>query len=292
MFNYRHRRVLESIFYHHPTGNITLHSNFLVQDDFKQFTDAGYALRVANISFQELAAGTPLDGAVDDPKWQRWQAGRHWYTSFSNVYRLLVLWKLGGIYIDTDMLVTKPFRDLDRVVSYQDPARRMLNNAVLVFKAPGNPYVWRCLVEISTNYSTALWGANGPSLVSRVWRRWNATDERDAAVRVVDSESFFLFLHSQVHAHCFNDAAPDADRAAYARALAARAPFAVHLANKMSGKHVREIRDQAQMVRADLRPATFCHYLLTRFCLFCRDAPRRPISYPPVEANGTRFDLP
>ena len=292
MFNYRHHRVIESIFYHHPTANITLHSNFLMQEDFQQFTKAGYALRVANISFQSLAVGTPLEGAVDGRKWKTWEAGRHWYTSFSNVYRLLVLWKIGGIYMDTDMLVTKPFYDLDRAIGFQDPARRMVNNAMLIFKEPGNPYVWRCLVEISSNYSTTLWGANGPSLVSRVWRRWNVTEERDAAVQVIDSDNFFLFLHSKVRDHCFNDSATDEQRAWYAQALAARVPYAVHLANKMSGKLVNTIRDQARMIREDLQPGTFCHYLLTRFCVFCDDEPRRPPAYPPVVANGTRVVLP
>ena len=281
MFNYRHRRVLESIFFHHPNARVTLHSNFMIQDDFRQFTDANYSLRVLPLDFENLAVGTPLQGATRDPKWKAWEAGRHWYTSFSNLYRLLLLWKVGGIYMDTDMLVTKPFYDLDRAIGFQDPARRMANNAVLVFKEPGNPYVWRCLEEISSNYSTKLWGANGPSLLSRVWRRWNATEERDAAVRVLDSDSFFLFLHSKVRAHCFGSDMEEEERAWYAQALAARVPYAVHLANKMSG----------DLFRTDLQPGTFCHYLLTRFCVFCDDEPRRPPAYPPVVAGGARIEL-
>ena len=282
MYNYRHRRVIESIFYHHPNTTVLLHTNFMVQEDMARFTDAGFSIRVVPLQFEALAVGTPLEGVTNSSKWRSWEAGAHWYTSFSNIYRLLLLWKVGGVYLDTDMIVTRPLDDLDRAIGFQDPAGMFANNAVLVFKRPGNPFVWRSLVEMEANYSTELWGQNGPALVTRVWRQWGAGEERDAAVRVLGHERFFLFLHSDVRGHCFGHEMTGAQRRAYAEALAGRVPYAVHLANKLSGG----------LVGARLEEGTLCHYLLTRYCVFCDEAPRRPERYPAVEADGARVELP
>ena len=277
MFNYRHRRVLESIFHHHPAANVTLHSNFLIQEDFRQFTAAGYSLRVAPLDFAALAAGTPLEDAERQPRWREWEAGPHWYTSFSNLYRLLLLWRHGGVYIDTDVVLTRPLHGLDRAIGFQDPARRFANNAVLVFKRPGNPFVWRSLVEIAANYSTKIWGQNGPALLTRVWRWWGDDPAaRNAAVTVLDYDRFYLFPHSAARAHCFGGEMTPRQRAGYARALASHAPYGVHLSNKMTGN----------LSLAGLAEGTFCHYLLTRYCVFCEAEPRRPAAYPSVEAEG------
>ena len=286
MFNYRHRRAIESIFYHHPDANVTLHTNFLVQEDMQQFTDAGYSLKVEPLRFEQLAIGTPLQGVTNEPRWREWEVGPHWYTSFSNIYRLLLLWKEGGIYLDTDMIVTQPFDRFDRVIGFQDSDNKFANNAVLVFKKPGNLFIWSSLVEINTNYSTQLWGQNGPALLTRVWRRlYNSKDqdvEKERAVSVLNHRRFFLFLHSDVRQHCFGHNMTGEQRLYYAEALATGQTFAVHLANRLTGG----------LVGAELKGGTFCHYLLTRYCVFCDVAPERPAGYPVVDGNGRRVELP
>ena len=68
----------------------------------------------------------------------------------------------------------------------------------------------------------------------------------------------------------------------YADALATGQTFAVHLANRLTGG----------LVGAELQGGTFCHYLLTRFCIFCEDVPRRPEGYPAVDGHNVRIKLP
>ena len=111
-----------------------------------------------------------------------------------------------------------------------------------------------------------------------MWRWWGDSDAaaRDAAVRVLRYDRFYLFPHSAVRAHCFSGDASRQERARYARALAAGSPYTVHLANKMTGN----------LSETGLLEGTFCHYLLTRYCVFCGDEPRRPEAYPAVEAEG------
>ena len=281
MYNYRHRRVLESIFYHHPNAQVTIHTNFMIDSDFSNFIDAGYSLRTAPIEFENLAVGTPMEGATRDPKWKRWELGKHWYTCFSDLYRLLIMWKLGGVYMDTDMIITKPLNDVDKVVAFQDPAHYVINCAMIVFKEPGSVFIWKCMVEVMDHYNGEFWGANGPQLLTRIWREWGDVAERDAVIRALEHPNFYLFYHRNTKHHCFNNSMTGEERLAYAMALAARVPYAVHMSNKMTST-----------VKKELIPDTFCHYLFTRYCIFCELEPARPPSYPTIDVNGTRIDLP
>ena len=107
-------------------------------------------------------------------------------------------------------------------------------------------------------------------------------------MRALGHARFFLFLHSDVRAHCFGRNATAAHRRAYAEALAAREPYAVHLANRLSGGP-----GPAGGPGGDqLEEGTLCHYLLTRYCVLCDLAPRPPPRYPLVEAGGALVELP
>ena len=281
MYNYRHRRVLESIFYHHPNADVTIHTNFMNDSDFAPFIDAGYSIRTMPLRFEELAVGTPLEGATRSPKWKEWEQGKHWYTCFSDLYRLIVIWTLGGVYMDTDMVITRPFEGLDKAVGFQDKSRAFLNCAMIVFKKPGSPFIWKCMEEVAAHYDGEVWGANGPMLLTRVWRGWKNRTERNAAIRVQGQTKFYLFYHRDAKHHCFNNSMTGERRLAYAKALAARAPYAVHMSNKMTW-----------LVKKDLIPGTFCHYLFTRYCVFCDAYPAKPPSYPAIDEGEEHVELP
>ena len=281
LYNYRHRRVLESIFYHHNNANVTIHTNFMTTGDFECFTSAGRNIKVRNLEFAKQSRSTPLDGVENQARFRKWEAGRFWYTSFSNIYRLLVLYNEGGVYIDSDIIITKPFDDLDNVVGWQN--RETLNNAVLVFKNPRNAFVLDCLSELNRTYSTKEWGFNGPKAVTRVWRKWEQKSNASAlaSVQVLGQESFYLFPYQVVAAHCFQNGAPSNERLRYARALASRAPYAVHTNNKLTGSG-----------KTTLLNGTLCHYLFTRFCVLCDEEPARPAAYPLVEGENGTVALP
>ena len=279
--NHLHPRTLESIFYHYPRADVTIHTNFLIDSDFQQFIDAGYSLQTMPLEFEKLAIGTPLEGATRDPKWKVWETSNGWCAGFSELYRLIVIWTLGGVYMDTDMVITRPFEGLDKAVGFQDKSRAFLNCAMIVFKEPGSPFIWKCMEEVAAHYDGEEWGANGPMLLTRVWRGWKNRTERNAAIRVQGQTKFYLFYHRDAKHHCFNNSMTGEQRLAYAKALAARAPYAVHMSNKMTW-----------LVKKDLIPGTFCHYLLTRYCVFCDAYPAKPPSYPAIDEGGEHVELP
>ncbi|KAJ6871335.1 hypothetical protein NC652_036875 [Populus alba x Populus x berolinensis] len=94
--------------------------------------------------------------------------------NLSNLIRLAVLYKFGGIYLDTDFIVLKSFADLRNAIGAQsiDVSRSWtrLNNAVLVFDM-NHPLLLKFIEEFASTFDGNKWGHNGPYLVSRVVQR-------------------------------------------------------------------------------------------------------------------------
>ena len=60
-FNWRHMRSIESIFHHHPTSEVIVHSRTLPHDTFDVFTEAGYSIKVQNYDLEKLLKGSPAE---------------------------------------------------------------------------------------------------------------------------------------------------------------------------------------------------------------------------------------
>ena len=94
--------------------------------------------------------------------------------------RLAYLFKFGGVYLDTDMIVLKSFKTLRNVIGAQtlEPVSRnwtRLNNAVLIFDK-NHPFLLKSIEEFALTFNGNVWGHNGPYLVSRVARAVEGTD--------------------------------------------------------------------------------------------------------------------
>ncbi|KAK7256883.1 hypothetical protein RIF29_30439 [Crotalaria pallida] len=95
--------------------------------------------------------------------------------NLSNLIRLAVLYKYGGVYLDTDFIVLKPFTGLRNCIGAQSMnlgSKRWtrLNNAVLVFDMH-HPLLLRFIDEFAMTFDGNKWGHNGPYLVSRVVKK-------------------------------------------------------------------------------------------------------------------------
>jgi len=93
----------------------------------------------------------------------------------SNLMRLAVLYKYGGVYLDMDFIVLKPLTVLRNCIGAQsmDSGNKnwtRLNNAVLIFDT-NHPLLLRFINEFVLTFNGNKWGHNGPYLVSRVVER-------------------------------------------------------------------------------------------------------------------------
>ena len=109
------------------------------------------------------------------PRVEEYQRGQYWtYSHESNFVRLLVILQRGGIYIDSDLIVTKPFAgDFQNSVGHEMPlgmdGGTKVNNNVLIFE-PGHLFLIEYLHQMFISYDPKLYHANGPNLITKVYQ--------------------------------------------------------------------------------------------------------------------------
>ncbi|GER31640.1 lactosylceramide 4-alpha-galactosyltransferase [Striga asiatica] len=86
-----------------------------------------------------------------------------------------LLYKFGGIYLDTDVIVLKSLFGLKNAIGAQTVYRATkiwsrLYNAVMIFDC-GHPFLYKFIQEFAPTFDGNKWGHNGPYMVSRVVSR-------------------------------------------------------------------------------------------------------------------------
>lgn len=74
--------------------------------------------------------------------------------------RIALLWKFGGIYLDTDFIVLKDLRNLTNALGTQ--SRYVLNGAFLALAAPTREFMAQCMRDRG-HYNGWIWGHQGRS---------------------------------------------------------------------------------------------------------------------------------
>jgi len=101
---------MESIFFHHPHARVIIHSNTLLQSEFDVLTEAGYKLEVQRYNLEELVVGSPAWKFTE--KLQEAKRGQFWYSHLTDLLRYLILFKFGGVYMDTNVIIVRPVDSL------------------------------------------------------------------------------------------------------------------------------------------------------------------------------------
>ncbi|XP_054841810.1 lactosylceramide 4-alpha-galactosyltransferase-like, partial [Eublepharis macularius] len=141
--------------------NITLakHLNFPL---FSCFTN----IEIKPLDMKDLFLDTPLADWYFLAQ-QRWEP--YFLPILSDACRIAIMWKFGGIYLDTDFIVLKSLRNLTNVIALQ--SKSLLNGAFLSF-TPRHKFIELCMKEFVENYSRWIWGHQGPQLFTRVFKKW------------------------------------------------------------------------------------------------------------------------
>ena len=156
-FNWRHWRCVESIFYHHPFAKVIIHSNTLNQSTFDVLTEVGYDLQVIKYNLTTLAENTPAEIFVKH-KMKTVSDGIHWYSHETDLLRLLLLYKFGGVYLDTDVIVVRSLDNLvANVLGWE--SKNLANGAIMKFEK-GHPFLEACLSRFAKQYNKNAWAAN------------------------------------------------------------------------------------------------------------------------------------
>ncbi|KAI9122623.1 hypothetical protein K1719_006463 [Acacia pycnantha] len=167
MYGVRLQRGLESLLYHHRDVCVVVFSETVELDFFKDnFVNDGYKIAVAMPNLDELLKDTPTH--VFASVWFEWRKINFYPTHYSELIRLAALYKYGGIYLDSDIIVLRPISSLNNSVGVEDHvAGSSLNGAVMAFKRH-SLFIKECLREFYFTYDDTSLRWNGADLLTRV----------------------------------------------------------------------------------------------------------------------------
>ncbi|KAI9344019.1 nucleotide-diphospho-sugar transferase [Obelidium mucronatum] len=126
-----------------------------------------------------------------------WYKNRKWATSkwpeqnLGNAFRLGLLWKYGGVYMDLDIISVNPLAGLGRTVARQD--KKNTNNAFFSVEA-GDLFIWEVMKEFVRGFRGDKWGHNGPAAVTRTLRKCKLRECRN--IELADPMRFFPFNYT------------------------------------------------------------------------------------------------
>lgn len=176
-FGEREMFSISSLFKTHPNGCLIIASNSLNSRDgmkiLKPFLNKGFRVTSISPDFDYLFKGTPAETWYNQLMLGNVNPGEVALgQNLSNLLRLGLLYRFGGIYLDTDVIVLKNLGELRNVIGAQTVDLgsgnwSRLNNAVMIFDE-GHPLLYKFIQEFALTFDGNKWGHNGPYLVSRV----------------------------------------------------------------------------------------------------------------------------
>ncbi|XP_057245453.1 lactosylceramide 4-alpha-galactosyltransferase-like, partial [Malurus melanocephalus] len=198
----------------------------------------------------ELFSGTPLAQWYLNPERRQ---EPYFLNVLSNACRYVLMWKFGGIYLDTDFIVLKNLENLTNAIGIQ--CHDELNQAFLSFK-PKHEFMELCMQDFVQNYNGRAWGHQGPGLVTRVFKKWcslkTITSMSCKGVRALAPEAVYPIPWQHWRKLFESISALDLHKLL-------KNSYAVHIWNKLSRKTKLEVSSQALLAQlySQFCPATY-----------------------------------
>lgn len=166
-YTVRHQRGLESLLYFHPRACVVVFSDSIELDFFNDFVKDGYRVAVVMPNLDELLFDTPTH--IFASVWLDWRKVDLYYIHYTELLRLAALYKYGGVYLDSDVIVLKPLDSLNNSLGTESPVDEelSLNGAVMAFEK-NSSFILDCLTEFTATYDDTLLRWNGAELLTRV----------------------------------------------------------------------------------------------------------------------------
>jgi lactosylceramide 4-alpha-galactosyltransferase len=185
--------AIERICHYHPASSVYIYSNTLkgTMPVLETLLVRGCNVTVWPID-RQLFIDSPLLGWWADHEKQIATLEKDGHASekpylhahLSDVLRLWVLYKHGGVYLDFDVYLLRPLTGLANFASQEDG--KSINNAVMGFEK-GHPVMEQAVNSIPNRYNPSCWGCIGPGLLTSILKDLNAT--KPGAVCMQDAEN-------------------------------------------------------------------------------------------------------
>ncbi|NXX16629.1 A4GAT galactosyltransferase, partial [Podargus strigoides] len=124
------------------------------------------SVEIQTLDLPELFSGTPLAEWYLQPEHHK---EPYFLPVLSDACRIAIMWKFGGVYLDTDFIVLRNLKNLTNALGLQ--SQNVLNGAFLSFK-PKHEFMELCMKDFVENYNGWIWAHQGPHLLTRVFKKW------------------------------------------------------------------------------------------------------------------------
>jgi len=265
-------RSIESVFYHHKTAMLRLYTRWsALPTSLQELVDAGYQIQLVSLNAEDIIENTlsyhSIQEHIDDAAlkaWaknlSRWRAEPYWYSNESNLLRICLLLTIGGVYLDTDVILVNSLIDLpDNSMSGREGGNFICS--AMIFRKPGNLFLAASLNNFVQYYNGRDWGNNGP----RVFRRTSVShshlicSDANSAMCWLKPlpNSVFQPVHYKSWAKvCLSENCPVDDDAKQLL----RSSRGVHMNNQVTGTFVA---DQIYVSNS------LCDQLMKNYCVLC-----------------------
>ncbi|XP_044306798.1 lactosylceramide 4-alpha-galactosyltransferase isoform X1 [Varanus komodoensis] len=147
-------------------------------------------LEFKKLDLINLFSDTPLADWYSQAQ-QRWEP--YFLPILSDACRIAIMWKFGGIYLDTDFIILKNLNNLTNTLGMQ--SKYVLNGAFLSF-VPKHNFIELCMQDFVANYNRWIWGHQGPQLFTRIFKKWCSIHSLQSSkscrgVTVLPQEAFY-----------------------------------------------------------------------------------------------------
>ncbi|XP_053895753.1 alpha-1,4-N-acetylglucosaminyltransferase-like [Malaclemys terrapin pileata] len=119
---------------------------------------------------------------------------KYWVHISSDASRLALIWKYGGIYMDTDVISMRPIPVANFLAA---EASKVSSSGVFGFPHH-HWFIWDCMNDFVQNYNGRIWGNQGPILMTRRLRALcnltnfhNVEDQRCGNISFLHPQRFY-----------------------------------------------------------------------------------------------------
>ena len=251
-FNWRHWRSIESIFYHHPTSKVIVHSNTLPLDTFDVLSEVGYSIQVQRYNLDDLLQNSPASNFTH--KLQTAKNGKHWHIHEASLLSLLILYQQGGVYVSTDTILMRP---IDRFpansLGLMNKKNDSLSDAFMAFS--NNSKFLRLALSLFGNQYDSKNLDYGSGVLTSAWKRLRKTDD---FLHILPYFYFNAIPCSSMLKRCFEDTLGDISKEEKAIFDSAYGLFLNSTVTGHLGIEGEELKDD-----------TIGKNVLTNYCVLC-----------------------
>ncbi|KAF7845384.1 lactosylceramide 4-alpha-galactosyltransferase-like [Senna tora] len=204
-FGKREFLTMDTLFKAHPQGCLLIISKSMDSKRgnrvLKPLLDRGFKALAITPDLPFLVKDTPAEAWLEEMKSGTRDPGKiPLFQNLSNLLRLALLYKYGGVYVDIDLIILKNFSGLRNAIGAQsvNPVTKKwnrLNGAVMVFDRK-HPILLDFLQEFASTFDGNRWGHNGPYLVSRVIDRVGNTPGYN--LTILPPRAFYLVVWNKI----------------------------------------------------------------------------------------------